>query len=129
MQAVYYRAPDGTEPVLDYLRLLKGRRRPTIENQITRLNLCRVGEHLPIEYAKQVDGELRELRCHYGSELYRIYYRQSRHLFILLHVIRKGGAKLPERDTTIARQRWLDFRFRMDAQPRHTLRPAGRDAP
>jgi len=83
-----------------------------------RLNLCRVGEHLPIEYAKQVDGEL-----------YRIYYRQSRHLFILLHVIRKGGAKLPERDTTIARQRWLDFRFRMDAQPRHTLRPAGRDAP
>lgn len=92
MQAVYYRAADGTEPVAAYLRLLKGRREPNLKNQIERLNMLGPAEHLPIEYSKQVEGELRELRCHYGSELYRIYYRRSGNLFVLLHIIRSASA-------------------------------------
>lgn len=103
MQAIYYRGADGTEPVNAYLRALKGRREPNLKNQIARLNLLGPSEHLPIEYSKQVEGELRELRCHYGNELYRIYYRRSGNLFVLLHIIRKLGARLPEAETAIAR--------------------------
>jgi len=86
-------------------------------------------EHLPIEYSKPVEGELRELRCHYGSELYRNFYRRSRNLFVLLHIIRKLRERLPETDTRIARERWRDFKSRMDARPRIPPRPAGHDAP
>lgn len=57
MQAVHYRAPDGTEPVRIYLRSLKGRREPNIKNQLSRLNMLGPAEHLPIEYSKQVEGE------------------------------------------------------------------------
>ncbi len=27
---------------------------------------------LPFPWSSQLEGELRELRCHYGSELYRV---------------------------------------------------------
>lgn len=129
MQAIYYRGADGTEPVNAYLRALKGRREPNVKNQIARLNLLGPSEHLPTEYSKQVEGELRELRCHYGNELYRIYYRRSGNLFVLLHIIRKLGARPPEAETAIARQRWRDFKARMDAKPRTPPRAAGHDAP
>lgn len=128
-QAVYYRAADGSEPVAASLRSLKGRREPNLRNQIERLNMLGPNEHLPIEYSKQVEGELRELRCHYGSELYRVYYRRSGNLFVLLHIIRKLGERLPEADTAIARERWRDFKARMDARPRIPPRAAGHDAP
>lgn len=98
MQAIYYRGADGTEPVNAYLRALKGRREPNLKNQIARLNLLGPSEHLPIEYSKQVEGELR-------------------------------GARLPEAETAIARQRWRDFKARMDAKPRTPPRAAGHDAP
>lgn len=72
-----------------------------------------------------MEGELRELRCHYGGELYRIYYRRSGNLFVLLHIIRKLGARLPEADTAIARERWRDFKARMDGSwANFTLRQA-----
>jgi phage-related protein len=72
---------------------------------------------------------LRELRCHYGSNLYRVLYRRSGNLFILLHILRKSGARLPASDIALAEQRWEDFQARMDADPRTPPRPAGHDAP
>lgn len=35
----------------------------------------------------QIDGELRELRCHYGSSQYRVLYRRSERLLVLLHML------------------------------------------
>jgi phage-related protein len=43
-----------------------------------------------------VRGELRELRCHFGRELYRVSYRRSENLIVLLHIFRKDtGRGLP----------------------------------
>ena len=39
MQAVYYRAPDGSEPVNDFIDLLDVKRQVALDNQIDRLNL------------------------------------------------------------------------------------------
>lgn len=47
---------------------------------------------LPFPWSSQLEGELRELRCHYGPELYRVIYRRSRNLFVLLHMFRSGRA-------------------------------------
>jgi phage-related protein len=77
----------------------------------------------------QVDGELRELRCHYGPVLYRVLYRRSKNLFILLHMLRKNTGRLSAADIEIARARWADFKIRMDASPRKPPRAAGGDAP
>lgn len=129
-QAVYYRAPDGSEPVDEFIDQLDERKQPTIDLQIDRLNDRPVSAPpLPFPHSSQVRGPLRELRCHYGSEMYRILYRRSEKLFILLHMLRKDSGKLPEADIVLAEQRWSDFKRRMDAVPRRPPRAAGHDAP
>jgi phage-related protein len=84
---------------------------------------------LPYPQTSQVDGGLRELRCHSGSDLYRILYRRSNNLFVLLHVIRKDSRTLPRRDIELARRRWHDYKHRMDTPDRRGPRPVGKDAP
>jgi phage-related protein len=76
-----------------------------------------------------VEGELRELRCHYGPELYRVLYVRSRNLVVLLHAFRKDTGRLPRAEIERAKERWADFKERMDAERRRPPRAAGHDAP
>jgi phage-related protein len=129
-QAVFYRDASGREPVRAFLDSLDNDSQAAIEHQIGRLNLLSDAlPHLPFPHSSQVDGELRELRCHYGRELYRVLYQRSDRLLVLLHVFAKRSAKISQRDIAIAHERWDDFRTRMDAQPRIPPRAAGHDAP
>jgi phage-related protein len=129
-QAVYYRAPDGSEPVNDFIDALDARKQPTLDLQIDRLNdLQPTAPPPPFPHSSQVRGQLRELRCHYGSELYRVLYRRSGNLFVLLHMLRKDTASIPQADIAVAEERWEDFKRRMHAPRRRPPRAAGRDAP
>ena len=74
-------------------------------------------------------GELRELRCHYGRELYRVLYHRSQNLIILLHIFRKDTGAIPDSEIGIAEDRWADFKTRMDSLKRRPPRAAGHDAP
>lgn len=130
MQAVYYRDRDGHEPVNDFIDTLPPERQEEIDYTISLLN--RLGSSdppLPFPYSSQVEGQLRELRCHYGRQLYRILYRRSRNLFVLLHAIEKRSKAIPRADIDIASVRWDDFEDRMNAARRRPPRAAGRDAP
>ena len=131
MQAVYYRARDGSQPVRDFVRSLQPlAARVVVENQIDRLNLCTEdGPPLPFPHSSQVEGELRELRCHYGNRHYRVLYRRSRNLFVLLQAFPKTTATIPHGEIEIAKERWNDFVARMGARPRIPPRAAGHDAP
>ena len=130
LQAVYYRSGDGAEPVLEFIARLDAKRRAALLRQLDRLNgLTDAMPHLPFPHSSQVEGELRELRCHFGSEHYRVLYRRSERLLVLLHVFAKRTGKLPPAEIEIARQRWNDFKARMEAQPRKPPRAAGHDAP
>ncbi|MPZ15903.1 MAG: hypothetical protein GEU73_16025 [Chloroflexi bacterium] len=130
MQAIYYRAADGSEPVSDYIDTLNPRCQAALDNQIDRLNMLEADDPpLPFPHSSQIEGELRELRCHYGRELYRILYRRSENLFVLLHMLRKTTGAIPEADKRIARERWEDFQARMNAPRRRPPRAAGHDAP
>lgn len=51
-------------------------------------------------------------------------YRRSCNLLVLLHMFRKDTGKVPEAELRIARQRWDDFRSRMDAPRRRPPRAA-----
>jgi phage-related protein len=130
VQAVYYRAADGSEPVSDYIDSLAPQSQAALDNQIDRLNILDTDDPpLPFPHSSQVEGELRELRCHYGRELYRILYRRSENLFVLQHILRKTTGVIPEADKKIARDRWEDFQARMNAPRRRPPRAAGHDAP
>ena len=129
-QAVYYRDRNGNEPVRQFVDALDEEPQAAIENQIDRLNLLSDEvPHLPFPHSSQVDGELRELRCHYGRRLYRILYRRSDRLLVLLTVFEKRSAKVPASEVGVAQERWQDFKARMDAEKRAPPRAAGRDAP
>jgi phage-related protein len=84
---------------------------------------------LPFPHTSQVDGPLRELRCHFGRAHYRILYRRSGNLFVLLHMFRKTSKAVPRAEIEIAKQCWLDFKERMEAKHRKPPRAAGDDAP
>jgi phage-related protein len=130
MQAVYYRDSAGREPVNDFIDDLPPERQEEIDFTISLLN--RLGPNdppLPFPHSSQVDGQLRELRCHYGRDLYRILYRRSRNLFVLLHIIEKRTKKIPQADIDLANLRWADFQARMNVPRRRPPRAAGRDAP
>lgn len=129
-QAVYYRAADGSQPVDAFIEALPVKHQVAVDNQIARLNMLTVKlPHLPFPHSSQIDGELRELRCHYGRVLYRILYRRSLNLIILLHMFRKDTGQVPPAEIEIARARWEDFRARMNASRRVPPRAAGQDAP
>jgi phage-related protein len=114
----------------DFIEGLPTKHQVAVDNQIGRINLLTPARpHLPFPHSSQVEGELRELRCHHGRTLYRILYRRSKNLVILLHAFEKNTGKVPAAEIAIAEERWQDFRSRMAASPRRRPRPAGRDAP
>lgn len=129
LQAVYYRAPDGSKPVSDFVDELWVKRQVALDNQIDRLNTLTSSDPQPFPHSSQIEGELRELRCHFGRELYRVLYRRSRNLIVLLRIFRKDTGKVPEAEIEVARARWNDFKARMDAPRRRPPRAAGHDAP
>jgi phage-related protein len=109
---------------------LSVKRQVALDNQIDRLNmLTTANPHLPFPHSSQVEGELCELRCHFGRELYRILYRRSRNLIVLLHIFRKDTGRVPKAEVDVAKTRWSDFQARMDASRRRPPRAAGHDAP
>jgi phage-related protein len=130
-QAVFYRDRKGGQPVKKFLwTQMSEQARLLVEDQIDELN----GRPdnvppPPFPQTSQIAGGLRELRCHTGSTLYRILYRRSQNLFVLLHVIRKDSRAISRRDVEVAGRRWLDFKDKMDNPDRRGPRPAGQDAP
>lgn len=129
-QAIYYRDSRRRQPVEQFIDGLPVKHQVAVDLAIDRLNGLSPNEPpLAFPASSQVDGELRELRCHYGPVLYRILYRRSENLFILLHMLRKNTGKIPAADIQTAQNRWADYKTRMDAQPRRPPRAAGRDAP
>jgi phage-related protein len=129
-RAVYYRAADGSEPVREFVASLEAAAQAAIENQIDRLNLLSDElPHLPFPHSSQVLGELRELRCHFGRDHYRVLYRRSGRLLVLLHVFAKRSQRVAPSEIATAQERFENFRARMDARPRRPPRAAGHDAP
>lgn len=123
---VYYRKRDGSEPVDEFISNLDATTQVVLDNQIERLGVF--GSVLPFPHSSQLRGELRELRCHHGNDLYRILYRRSDNLFVLLHTLRKREEKVPDADIELAQERWNDFKERMNERPRRPPRAAGHDA-
>ena len=133
-QAIYYRLPDGREPVSDYIDQLRPADQAEVDWFIDLLNgLSDQNPELGDPYTSGLKGKgyggFRELRADCGRCHHRILFRRSRRFFILLHAFDKRGKDIPERDKALARARWEEFQTRMDSVPRGDPRAMGRDAP
>lgn len=57
LQAVYYGARDGSEPVNDFIDRLTVKRQVALDNQIDRLNMLTASSpHLPFPHSSQIEG-------------------------------------------------------------------------
>jgi phage-related protein len=129
---VYYRARDGSEPVSRFIDRLIVKRQVVLDNQIDRLNMLGTDfPHLPFPHSSQVQGELRELRCLVGRELYRVLYRRSKNLIVLLHIFRKDSGRILSNEIQIAqdagktsRPGWMRLNGRHH-EPRAMMRREG----
>jgi phage-related protein len=103
-KAVYYRARDGSEPVSDFIDKLTVKRQVLLDNRIDRLHMLGSDfPHLLFPHGSQVLGDLRELRCHVEKEHYRVLYRRSRNLIVLLHIFRKDTGRIPPTEVRVAK--------------------------
>lgn len=133
-QAVYYRDRNGREPVnvfLDDLSATNPAAAAKIDDYVEQYLNGKNPSAPPPEHpiSSQVEGELRELRVRFGKTRYRLLYRRSEQLVVLLHIFAKNTDKLPAREGELASRRFVDFKSRMDAERRVRPRAAGRDAP
>lgn len=130
-QAVFYRDKKGNEPVDAFIDGLQDKRAAKINQAIDKNLNGRDPDDPPPEFpaTSQLDGELRELRVRFAGTRYRILYRRSKNLVVLLHAIEKDKGKVPTADIDKANARFKDFTKRMNAEKRERPRAAGRDAP
>ena len=122
----FYRATDGSQPADEFIDAQPARAQARIDNYVGRLVLF--GPSLPFPSSSQVKGELRELRPDMGRTHYRLLYRRSDDLFIILHAFIKRGGLIDQAEIDVANTRWQDFKDRMDADPRRPPSPIGRTA-
>jgi phage-related protein len=130
-QAVYYRDPQGIEPVNDFIASLPAKRAAKIDDCVEEHLNGRPEDAPPPEYpvSSQIAGELRELRVRFASTRYRVLYERSMNLMVLQPALEKHSGAVPAHDVALAQSRMADFRRRMDAERRVPPRAAGRDAP
>lgn len=131
---MYYRDTAGKEPVnafLDALAATNPRAAAKVDDHIEEYLNNKTASAPPPEHpiSSQVDGELRELRVRFAKTRYRVLYRRSSLLIVLLHIFEKDTGKLPPRERDLAVKRFADFKARMDAEPQRRPRAAGHDAP
>jgi phage-related protein len=133
-QSVYYRDAKGHEPVNDWLEGLlatKPRDVAKIDDFVQEHLNGRSAAEPPPEFpiSSRIEGGLRELRVRVANTRYRLLYQRSDNLIVLLHGFEKNTREVPDDEKQTAQQRFVDFKARMDAQPRGRPRAAGHDAP
>jgi len=92
---VFYRQADGVEPADVFIEQQSAAAQAAIDNYIERLAI--LGPALGFPSTSQVDGELRELRPDLGNVHFRLLYRRTDNIFVILHAFIKPGRSLLNR--------------------------------
>ena len=117
LQAVFYRAPGGSEPVEDFIESMGDpAKQAAIDNQVDRLNLLTPSNpHLPFPHSSEV-------RCDSGNSAATTARSSTasstgaRELDRPAAYVPQGHRQDPGADIRIADERWEDFKSRMDAE-------------
>lgn len=101
-----YETESGKVPVMEFLDTLPQKHQ---EKAFRTIDLLRDrGTYLPMPHAKQISGELWELRTQFSSDISRVFYfAHTKNTFVLLHGFAKKTQKTPGREI-IRAQRYLE---------------------
>src|SRR5437660_378969 len=115
MQTLYYRAPDGTEPVNDFVESSSIRYQVILDNQIAQLNLLAVTDP-PLAFSAQLAGPWRPARVALPLRQGSVSGALSAIATALRFAARlpKNTRAIPSEEIRIADVRWDNFRARMD---------------
>ena len=106
-EVIYYETPGGECPVRDFLEDLPKTQRAKLFAAIALLQ--ERGPTLGFPHTSQVEGKIRELRTHYGRQLYRIlYFMDSMRHIVLLEAFEKDTARVPPERLAVALSRLQD---------------------
>jgi phage-related protein len=106
-EVIYHETPDGGCPVRDFLEVLPKPHRAKVFAAIALLQ--ERGPALGFPYTSQAEGRIRELRTHYGRQLYRVlYFMDNRRRVVLLEAFEKDAAKVPPERLAVAMSRLQD---------------------
>jgi phage-related protein len=108
---IYYETADGEWPVRKFLDELPKPHRAKLFAAISLLQ--ERGPALGFPHTSQVQGRIRELRTHYGRQLYRIlYFMDNQRRVVLLEAFEKNTAKVPSDRLRTAASRLQDHVIR-----------------
>jgi len=106
-KVVFYRTPQGAEPVREWLQILDKPVRLQLGKAIQTLQ--RNGPALPMPYSGRLGEGLYELRERIGKVRYRIFYAfDGGRIVVLLHAVTKDQ-RVVEADIAFARRRLKDY--------------------
>lgn len=112
-KVIFYRTPQGAEPVREWLQSLKRSERLQLGQAIQVLQMN--GPVLPMPYACPLGQGLFELRERVGKVRYRVFYTfDGGRVVVLLHAAVKDQRVL-EADIALARRRLKDYLGRRSA--------------
>lgn len=107
-ETVFYQAPRGDYPVLDFIKTLDKKTRAKVYRYIELLE--KEGPNLLRPYADHVRGKIRELRVRFSSANVRIFYFFFLgDKIVLLHAFRKKTQELPVGEIKEAERNMLDW--------------------
>ena len=106
-EVIYDEGREGDCPVRDFLEGLPTPHRAKV---FAVLDLLRErGPLLGFPHSSQAEGKIRELRAHYGRQLYRVLYAMDdQRRVVLLEGFEKNVAKVPPERVAVAQTRFRD---------------------
>jgi phage-related protein len=113
---VFYQTPDGSEPVLEFLRSQPLERRKAIGMKIRMLQ--HQGTNLPGPHTAFLQDGLWELRTQAEGDIYRcIYCSLPGERFLIRSAFQKKTQKMPRAELDLARRRRSDWLSRHEDAP------------
>ncbi len=102
LDAMFYRAGSGAEPVREWLRALPKAARKAIGEDIKTVQF---GWPLGMPLVRKMEKKLWEVRSHIPGAIARILFTVAEEHMVLLHGFVKKSPKTPTDDLDVARQR------------------------
>lgn len=107
-QVLFYQSDNDDSPIDNFLDELDIKARAKVEAYLSLL--AEHGPNLKRPYADHVRGKIRELRVHYSSNLYRIFYFFClKDFIVLVHAFTKKTQQLKAGDIELAERRMSDW--------------------
>ncbi|MCL4545174.1 MAG: type II toxin-antitoxin system RelE/ParE family toxin [Chloroflexi bacterium] len=113
----FYKTASGDRPVEGFLLGLDTKTRARFRWSIEQLRVRNIQARAPL--VKHLDGPLWELREESSTNIYRIiYFVFTGRRIVFVHGFQKKTQKTPDREITVAMQRYRDFIYREERRER-----------